>query len=165
VPPRAHPEQAERRLAEPPPGGRWRGYSRQIANNTDAHAGDRLSRAWKAVPASVAEARGAVAEFARAAGMDAATLAALRVAVSEAVTNAVLHAYLDAPEAGPVHVTAERAGDEMWVAISDEGRGMIPRPDSPGIGLGLPLIARMTQGFELHERDGGGTVLRMRFGI
>jgi serine/threonine-protein kinase RsbW len=141
------------------------GYYRQIANTTDAHAGGRLSRAWKAVPASVAQARAAVAEYAAAAGMGAAPLAALRVAVSEAVTNAVVHAYLDAPEAGPVHVTAERAGDQMWVAVSDEGRGMVPRHDSPGIGLGLPLIARMTQGFELYEREGGGTVLRMRFEI
>jgi anti-sigma regulatory factor (Ser/Thr protein kinase) len=165
VSPRSPADSAERRFAEPPPDGRWHGYSRQIANKGDAHAGGRLSRAWKAVPASVAEARGAVAEFAAAAGMGAATLAALRVAVSEAVTNAVLHAYLDAPEAGPVHVTAERAGDEMWVAVCDEGRGMIPRPDSPGIGLGLPLIARMTKGFELHEREGGGTVLRMRFAL
>jgi stage II sporulation protein AB (anti-sigma F factor) len=165
MPPRAHAEQAERRFSEPPPGDRWRGYSRQISNTSDANAGGRLSRAWKAVPASVAEARAAVAEFATAAGMGAATLAALRVAVSEAVTNAVVHAYLDASEAGPVHVTAERAGDEMWVAVCDEGRGMIPRHDSPGIGLGLPLIARMTRGFELQEREGGGTVLRMRFGL
>jgi anti-sigma regulatory factor (Ser/Thr protein kinase) len=106
-----------------------------------------------------------VTEHAAAAGMGAAPLAALRVAVSEAVTNAVVHAYLDEPEAGPVHVTAERSGDEMWVAVSDEGRGMVPRFDRPGAGLGLPLIARMTKGFELHEREGGGTVLRMRFGL
>jgi anti-sigma regulatory factor (Ser/Thr protein kinase) len=115
------------------------------------------------VPASVAEARRAVEEFAAASGVGSDTLAALRVAVAEAVDNAVLHAYLDAPEAGLVHVTAECEEDSMWVAVSDEGRGMIPRPDSPGIGLGLPLIARMTAGFELQERDGGGTELKMRF--
>ncbi len=111
----------------------------------------------------MAEARRAVADFAAASGVGSDTLAAVRVAVSEAVTNAVVHAYLDEPEAGPVHVTAERAEDSMWVAVSDEGRGMVPRPDSPGIGLGLPLIARMTAGFELYERDEGGTALRMRF--
>src|SRR3954452_21457568 len=158
-------QRSEKRFADSSPEGRWQRYSRQIANTTDAHAGGRLSRAWKAVPASVAEARGAVAEFATAAGMGAAQLAALRVAVSEAVTNAVVHAYLDAPQAAPVHVTAERADDQMWVAVSDEGRGMVPRPDAPGIGLGLPLIARMTKGFELYEREDGGTVLRMRFEI
>ena len=145
-----------------PRGVERRGYSGQIPNQQGI-AGGRLSLAWKAVPASVAEARRAVADFAAAAGVGSDTLAALRVAVSEAVTNAVVHAYLDAPEPGPVYVTAECHEDSMWVAVSDEGRGMIPRPDSPGIGLGLPLIARMTAGFELQERDGGGTVLRMRF--
>jgi anti-sigma regulatory factor (Ser/Thr protein kinase) len=149
-------------VRRPPRGVERRGYSGQIPNQ-EGIAGERFSLAWKAVPASVAEARSAVAEFAAASGVGSDTLAALRVAVSEAVTNAVVHAYLDAPEAGPVHVTAEREADSMWVAVSDEGRGMVPRPDSPGIGLGLPLIARMTAGFELYERDGGGTVLKMRF--
>ena len=149
-------------VRRPPRGVERRGYSGQIPNQEEI-GGGRLSLAWKAVPASVAEARRAVAEFAASSGVGSDTLAALRVAVSEAVTNAVVHAYLDAPEVGPVHVTAEREGDEMWVAVCDEGRGMIPRPDSPGIGLGLPLIARVTAGFELHERDGGGTVLKMRF--
>jgi anti-sigma regulatory factor (Ser/Thr protein kinase) len=149
-------------VRRPPRGVERRGYSGQIPNQ-EGIAGGRLSLAWKAVPASVAEARRAVAEFAAASGVGSDTLAALRVAVSEAVTNAVVHAYLDEPEAGPVHVTAEREEDSMWVQVSDEGRGMLPRPDSPGIGLGLPLIARMTAGFELHEPDDGGTVLRMRF--
>ena len=151
-------------VRQPPRGALRRGYSGQIPNQGQTAEGQ-LSLAWQAVPKSVAEARRAVGDFAEAAGLDTSTLAALRVAVSEAVTNAVVHAYLDEPEAGPVHVTAERTDDSMWVVVSDEGRGMIPRPDSPGIGLGLPLIARMTQGFELHERDGGGTVLRMRFRV
>jgi anti-sigma regulatory factor (Ser/Thr protein kinase) len=145
-----------------PRGAERRGYSGQIPKQEEI-VGGRLSLAWKAVPASVAEARRAVADFAAEAGVGADTLAAVRVAVSEAVNNAILHAYLDAPEAGPVHITAECDENSMWVAVSDEGRGMIPRPDSPGIGLGLPLIARMTAGFELYEREGGGTVLTMHF--
>jgi anti-sigma regulatory factor (Ser/Thr protein kinase) len=149
-------------VRRPPHGAERRGYSGQIPNQTGI-VGGRLSLAWKAEPASVAQARRAVADFAAASGVGSDTLAALRVAVSEAVTNTVVHAYLDEREPGPVHVTAERSENSMVVAVSDEGRGMIPRPDSPGIGLGLPLIARMTAGFELYERDGGGTVLKMRF--
>jgi serine/threonine-protein kinase RsbW/stage II sporulation protein AB (anti-sigma F factor) len=147
-----------------PHGAERRGYSRQIPNQEGIAAG-RLALAWQAVPASVAEARQAVAEFAAASGVGSDTVAAVRVAVAEAVNNAVVHAYLDAPEAGPVHVTAECEEDAIWVTVSDEGRGMLARADSPGIGLGLPLIARMTAGFELHERDGGGTELKMRFGL
>jgi anti-sigma regulatory factor (Ser/Thr protein kinase) len=158
VAPRAGAENVRR----PPRGPQRRGYSGQIPNQEGIAEG-RLSLAWAAVPASVAEARRAVAEYAASVGVDSDTLAALRVAVSEAVTNAVVHAYLDATAPGPVHVTAERTDEGMWVEVSDEGRGMIPRPDSPGIGLGLPMIARTTAGFELYERDGGGTVLKMRF--
>ena len=156
--PRAGAEDVRR----PPRGVQRRGYSGQIPNQ-EGIVGGRLSLAWKAVPASVAEARRAVADFAAASGVGADTLAAVRVAVSEAVTNAVVHAYLDDPVPGPVHVTAECGEDAMWVEVSDDGRGMLPRPDSPGIGLGLPLIARMTAGFELYERDSGGTALRMHF--
>src|SRR3954463_5665172 len=106
------------------------GYYRQIANTTGTHAADRLAGAWKAVPASVAPARAAVAEYAAAAGMGAAPLAALRVAVSEAVTNAGGDAHRGAPEAGPVHASADRAPQPMRVAVSDEGRRMVPRPDA-----------------------------------
>ena len=42
---------------------------------------------------------------------------------------------------------------------------MRPRPDSPGLGLGLPLIAQMAASFEVHERDSGGTEVRMRFAL
>ena len=40
---------------------------------------------------------------------------------------------------------------------------MLPRTDSPGLGLGLPLIAQMTQSLEVHDRAGGGTEIRMSF--
>src|SRR3712207_7980924 len=60
---------------------------------------------------------------------------------SEALTNVVLHAYPEG-EPGPVTVTAEINDSAIDVTISDEGRGMVPRPDSPGAGLGLPIIDR-----------------------
>ena len=63
-----------------------RGYSGQIPNRKGS-LGGRLSLAWKAEPASVAEARRAAADFAAAAGVGSDTLAALRVAVSEAVNK------------------------------------------------------------------------------
>lgn len=123
----------------------------------------RLTGSWLGVPASVAEARAAVAGFAESAGATTEGIAAVTVAVSEAVTNAVLHAYLDAPSAGPVHVEAEREAQRLRVRVTDEGRGMMPRPDSPGIGLGLPLIAQMTQAFEVRLGAAGGTCLDMSF--
>jgi serine/threonine-protein kinase RsbW/stage II sporulation protein AB (anti-sigma F factor) len=123
-----------------------------------------ISHSWPAVAESVGEARAAVASFATAAGADSDTLISVKLAVSEAVTNAVLHAYLDHDTPGHVHVRAghDRSGD-LWVVVADDGRGMLPRPDSPGGGLGLPLIAQMTAAFAIDRAESGGTMLHMRF--
>jgi len=123
----------------------------------------RLSRAWPAVAASVAEARAAVTAFAQSAGATADALAAVSLAVSEAVTNAVLHAYLDHDKPGTIEVRARCEKERVVVVVADQGRGMLPRTDSPGLGLGLPLIAQMTQSLEVHDRQGGGTEIRMWF--
>ena len=125
----------------------------------------RLSCVWPAVAASVAEARTAVGAFAESAGATADALAAVSLAVSEAVTNAVLHAYLDRDVPGPVEVRARREAATVVVEVADEGRGMLPRTDSPGLGLGLPLIAQMTESLEVHDRAGGGTEIRMAFAL
>ena len=116
-----------------------------------------------AVPQSVSELRNALADYVRSHGAGEEMVMAVQLATSEAMSNAVVHAFVDRPEPGKLTLEAGRDGDEIWVLVEDDGSGMRPRPDSPGIGLGLPLIARMTAGFELHERDGGGTELRMRF--
>ena len=128
---------------------------------TESRGTGRLSKVWPAVAASVAEARAAVTTFAQSAGATADALAA----VSLAVTNAVLHAYLDRETPGTVEVRARREDDHVVVVVADEGRGMLPRTDSPGLGLGLPLIAQMTKSLEVHDRDGGGTEIRMSFAL
>ncbi|MCW3002922.1 MAG: ATP-binding protein [Conexibacter sp.] len=89
---------------------------------------------------------------------------AVALAVSEAVTNAVLHAYIETDEPGEVEVVAQREPDDgLVLLVCDEGRGMLPRPDSPGMGVGLPLVATLAQRFEVHARRGGGTRLAMVF--
>lgn len=88
----------------------------------------------------------------------------LALAVSETVTNAVLHAYVGAPTPGDIVIHAQREpGDGMRLIVSDEGSGMVPRPDSPGLGLGLPLVAHFAERFEVSDRPGGGTEICMVF--
>ncbi len=88
---------------------------------------------------------------------------AVALAVSEAVTNAVVHAYVDRT-AGTIEVTAQRhADDGVEITVSDDGRGVMPRPDSPGVGLGLALIASVAKQFEMTDRPQGGCRARMVF--
>ncbi len=66
-----------------------------------------------------------VRDFARAHG--AADPNAVALAVSEAVTNAIVHAYVDAPEPGEIEVIAQRIGDDcLEILVCDDGRGMLP---------------------------------------
>jgi anti-sigma regulatory factor (Ser/Thr protein kinase) len=90
---------------------------------------------------------------------------AVALAVTEAITNAVVHAYVDAPEPGEIEVIMQSLpGEEaIEILVCDEGRGMMPRTDSPGLGLGLPLVATLAERFEVQARAGGGTRVRMAF--
>lgn len=121
-----------------------------------------IHRSMAAVPASVPELRGEIAAFARAAGVREPLLSSVKLAVSEAVTNAVLHAYVGA-QPGPVRVAAWLDDDCMLIEVSDDGAGMMPRLDSPGLGVGLPFIAETADSLDISSSPRGGAQLRMTF--
>jgi anti-sigma regulatory factor (Ser/Thr protein kinase) len=118
-----------------------------------------------ALPQNVGPLRRAVGEFARAQGAADDVVSAVELATSEAMSNAVIHAFVDRPEPGTLMVTARREGDAIAVVVCDDGSGMRPRPDSPGLGVGLPLMTRTTQSLRFSERPEGGTEVAMRFGL
>jgi anti-sigma regulatory factor (Ser/Thr protein kinase) len=125
--------------------------------------GKNLSLTFSAEPDLVPTTRRALTEFAEAAGADRETVDAVRLASSEALTNAVIHAYPDEP--GQVYVTAAVASTELWILIADDGPGMEPRTNRPGLGLGLGLISQVTDEMAIVSRSGGGTEVRMRFDL
>ena len=113
-----------------------------------------------ATPEAISRVRDAVATRAEEAGIS--DLWAVRVCVSEAVTNVVLHAYRH--REGALEVTTHAAEDRtLEVTISDDGRGFRPRQDSPGLGLGVPLISRLATDVEISDGPRGGTTLTMVF--
>jgi len=112
---------------------------------------------------TVAFLRQTVADFVVANGIAESQATDVRLAVSEAVTNAVVHAYRDRTEPGTVGVTVSVDDGEIEIVVRDDGSGMAPRDDSPGLGLGLSLIRRIADAFDHREPPGGGTELWMRF--
>jgi anti-sigma regulatory factor (Ser/Thr protein kinase) len=126
--------------------------------------GEALNESYPAVPEAVPLARRALATVAAAAGAAGDRLDEIRLAVSEALTNAVVHAYRGG-EPGRLHVTAAVAAGELWVLIGDDGRGLHAWNDSQGLGIGLPLISWLSDDFAIVTRASGGTEVQMRFDL
>ena len=116
-------------------------------------------------PETVAFLRETVADFLIANGIADSHMTDVRLAVSEAVTNAVVHAFRGRTQTGTISVSVTLDDDSVEVVVRDDGSGMAPREDSPGIGLGLPLIRRVADEFDHREPPGGGSELWMRFAL
>jgi serine/threonine-protein kinase RsbW/stage II sporulation protein AB (anti-sigma F factor) len=113
---------------------------------------------------AVSELRRRAAEFASTVGASEGVIQAIALAVSETVTNAVVHAY-DGTEPGQVRVSCHFDGERVIVEVADQGAGIGPRPDSPGIGHGLSMVGALAQTLDIAAGpDGHGTVVRMEFG-
>ena len=112
-----------------------------------------------AEPQSVSVARRAVLDALRGIAVD---RDAIGVVVSEAVTNAVLHAYRHVEHPGEVHVSACSDENGVEVSVTDDGLGLRPRHDSPGVGLGMPLIADLADSVIISSK-GRGTCVAAHF--
>jgi anti-sigma regulatory factor (Ser/Thr protein kinase) len=122
-----------------------------------------FGRTVPAVAENVAPLRHAVVELASRHNVNDETKTDLALAVGEACANVVVHAYPPG-DVGPLIVHAEIKDGEIHIEICDQGQGMVPRPDSPGLGLGLPLIATLCDDLTIGPAPAGhGTVLKMRF--
>ena len=112
-------------------------------------------------PLGVRMARKEMTALAADCGMDAAGLADVRLAVTEAATNAVMHAYADGD--GELTVSAVVGQGELEIVIGDAGTGIKDRPDSPGLGAGLSIIATVAERLKIVSSPTGGTEIHMAF--
>jgi stage II sporulation protein AB (anti-sigma F factor) len=123
-----------------------------------------LSETYPPVAESVTRARRSLARLASACGAAVDQIDAIRLAVSEAMTNAVLHG--DGGEDG-IRLHAAVVDDALAVSI-DADRSQLPsiRADAGlGSGLGLALIAHASDELAIAHRPSGGSEVRMRFGL
>lgn len=111
-------------------------------------------------PLGVSVLRREMAGIAKDCGMDAEGIADVRLAVTEAATNAVIHAYAEAE--GELRVTAGVEDGELAIVIGDTGPGLVERSDSPGLGLGLSIIATVAERLKIVN-DSSGTEIHMAF--
>ena len=125
---------------------------------------DRITRETLSTAEAVGVLRRWIEGVSGEAGANVGQRADVALAVSEALSNVVMHAYVDWPEPGPMRVRAESSDHRLLVEVEDDGIGLRPRLDSPGGGLGLALIASLAAELEFARGPTGeGTLERMAF--
>lgn len=115
-------------------------------------------------PEGVGVVRQALSGLADAMALDPSILADAKMAVTEACTNVVVHAYQEADGELEVDMYADESA--VTVVVRDRGAGIKPRPtrqEATALGLGLPLIAALSDAFEVRGSPGQGTEVRMTF--
>jgi serine/threonine-protein kinase RsbW len=91
-------------------------------------------------------------------------LSDLKLALTEACTNSVRHAYADRP--GVVEIVYELHADRVAIEVADDGVGFSPEIEDDETdelaegGLGIAIIRALSDEFEIGERNGGGSRLR-----
>jgi len=123
-----------------------------------------LDVSYPAVAGSIPLARSQVAAYAsEAGGAPEEVLERVRLAVSEAVTNAVIHAYPG--DGGSVRVSAAVHADELTITVTDDGCGYLKPTTRASLGVGLSVIAEVCDHFTIAEPPRGGTEAGMRFNL
>ena len=129
-------------------------------------AKERFERQALARPGELASLRRAVWEHAEELGARPDLRDPIRLAVGEALTNVVMHAYVGMPT-GTIRLEAWVDEDGRFsVLVLDEGRGPVPRADSPGLGFGLGLMAQLADELRISTREGTpGTAVLLKFSL
>lgn len=109
--------------------------------------------------------RQAVAGLGEALGLSGQRVDDLKTVVTEACNNVVVHAYDG--EVGPLEISASARPDAVEVTVADQGQGFQPRAEvsEESLGLGLPLIASLSDGFQITGRAGQGTETKILFSL
>lgn len=116
-------------------------------------------------------ARNTVAAFALPLNPTLAEISDIKTAVSEAVTNAIVHAY--GKQEGWIEIACETEGNALHIRISDDGRGIpdVEEAQQPFFttlageersGMGFTIMKTFMTDFSVESRVGEGTTVRMK---
>jgi len=121
------------------------------------------------LPENVALARVSIAAFAAQLDFTLTDLEEIKVAVSEGVSNSVIHGYGNRPD-GIIRVVASISGDSLELLIEDDGKGIedIPQALQPAfstdperMGLGFVFMQSFMDRFQVTSEPGRGTRVMM----
>jgi anti-sigma regulatory factor (Ser/Thr protein kinase) len=115
--------------------------------------------------ANVALVRQVLAGLLDAHGVDPALSADVKIAVTEACTNVVVHAYPGGE--GPLETTMTMLPGNLLVSVRDRGLDFKPLPGdsgTPALGFGLALIASLSDEFGIRSGT-SGTEVQMMFAL
>jgi serine/threonine-protein kinase RsbW len=121
----------------------------------------RLEQRLPARPQSITALRRAIVTYAERGGVSQHRRDDVALAVSEAVSNVVVHAYEGHHDPGDVRLDAWIGDDALQVVVSDDGHGIGRRSQNPGLGLGLSLMSQVADMLRI-ESDASTPGLRVR---
>lgn len=133
---------------------------------------NKMELAFPAIAENEAFARMVISAFLVQKDPDLGMIAEVRTAVSEAVTNAVVHAYKAEAEDREMIMRAAFCEERMEIEIEDFGCGIedVPRamtpfytsqPDMERSGMGFSLMQSFMDGIEVKSIPGKGTCVKM----
>lgn len=133
------------------------------ASSTDPHHAGAAPDFVLTIPAraeSIAVARHVLAGMADDFPVPERRLEEILLAVSEAVTNAVVHGVPDSE----ITLLARHEAEALYVRVTDHGKGLtVGESTHGGLGLGLGLIAQLTDELMIRAGAGSGTEIGMLF--
>jgi len=112
-------------------------------------------------PENVAIVRHVMGAFADAFDYPSDTMEDVRLAVTEACTNVVRHAYGERGGSIDVHVRPQP--DRLEITVADTGRGIARSTDREGPGFGLPMLATLADTLEIDRTVHAGSRVAMSF--
>ena len=121
--------------------------------------------AGDAVPGEVGRHRSAAGTFASRFGASDALVVDVRLAVSEALSNVIMHAYSGDPGRLETRADADPTSGLVTFSVRDYGIGFGPRPDSPGMGMGIGIMTALSHAIEIAAPADGGTEIHLTFAV
>ena len=103
-------------------------------------------------------------------------LGSVKAAVSEAVTNCIVHAYADSDTIGLINITSRIIGNKIYIKISDKGCGIedikkameplfTTKPEQERSGLGFAVMESCSDKVRVSSKKGQGTTVTLIFTV